>query len=639
MSETSTSFPLSRMTDSGGVHRTSHSRNPSTTNGAAMTNGLLGDSGGGPSRDWDDDDGSFRTAPAYPDEDTRPTSKKEIYGWYSYAWASEVFAICAMGSFIPVLLEQLAREKGHVLGDPSLRCKSSENLGPTTPGSPGDGDTAGGSAGKTICVVEVLGFEINTASFVMYTFSLSVMFQAFVIISMSGAADHGRYRKHLLLIFAYIGAVSCIFMLFVNAQWVLMASILAQIGNVTFGASYVLLNAFLPVMVRNDANIKALASQALASQAHLPTSNSTHSLDDDDIREEDATLLGGSTPSLKPEPGAKMTPAMRLSTRISSNGIAIGYSGGVLLQILCIMIIVSSGSTTNSLQVSVFCVGLWWFFFTIPSAMTLRPRPGPPLPLEDGEKFNWSTYISYSWRGLFKTIRQASKLRDVTLFLVAWFMVSDGVATIASSAIVFAKTNLGMSPPQLAAIGVIMPVSGVIGAFSWPKISNYAGWSVSQTILVCISLFAAIPLYGLLGLMQSVKNAGFGLTRPGEMYALAVWFGFVLGGQGGYCRSLFSELVPRGSEAAFFALYAITDKGSSVFGPTVVGIITDRWGDIRLAFWFILGLLLVPLPFLYFVDVDRGKLAAENFVRQREAREAAAVSEEEEEEQQVYNDE
>lgn len=139
-------------------------------------------------------------------------------------------------------------------------------------------------------------------------------------------------------------------------------------------------------------------------------------------------------------------------------------------------------------------------------------------------------------------------------------MVSDGVATIASSAIVFAKTNLGMTPPQLAAIGVIMPISGVIGAFSWPKISNWAGWSVSQTILICIAMFALIPLYGLTGLLEPIKKMGLGLTRPAEMYALAIWFGFVLGGQGGYCRSLFSELLPRGSEAAFFALYAITDK-------------------------------------------------------------------------------
>jgi MFS transporter, UMF1 family len=62
------------------------------------------------------------------------------------------------------------------------------------------------------------------------------------------------------------------------------------------------------------------------------------------------------------------------------------------------------------------------------------------------------------------------------------------------------------------------------------------------------------------------------------------------------------------------------EQGSSVFGPTVVGLITDRWGDIRLSFWFILALLLVPLPFLYHVDVNRGKQAAEDFVKRETAR-------------------
>lgn len=33
----------------------------------------------------------------YADEDTRPTSRKELAGWYSYGWAAEVFVICAMG--------------------------------------------------------------------------------------------------------------------------------------------------------------------------------------------------------------------------------------------------------------------------------------------------------------------------------------------------------------------------------------------------------------------------------------------------------------------------------------------------------------------------------------------------------------
>lgn len=72
-------------------------------------------------------------------------------------------------------------------------------------------------------------------------------------------------------------------------------------------------------------------------------------------------------------------------------------------------------------------------------------------------------------------------------------------------------------------------------------------------------------------------------------------------------HSLFGELIPEGSEAAFYALYAVTDKGSSVFGPVVVGAITDATGEIRPAFWFLAVLIALPIPLIYFVDVERGR--------------------------------
>jgi UMF1 family MFS transporter len=65
--------------------------------------------------------------------------------------------------------------------------------------------------------------------------------------------------------------------------------------------------------------------------------------------------------------------------------------------------------------------------------------------------------------------------------------------------------------------------------------------------------------------------------------------------------------VPPGFEAAFYSLYAITDKGSSVFGPAIVGAITDATGHIRPAFFFLAVLIAAPFPILLFVDVERGK--------------------------------
>jgi UMF1 family MFS transporter len=94
------------------------------------------------------------------------------------------------------------------------------------------------------------------------------------------------------------------------------------------------------------------------------------------------------------------------------------------------------------------------------------------------------------------------------------------------------------------------------------------------------------------------------------MYPLGVIYGFVLGGLSSYCRAFFGELIPPGFEASFYALYAITDKGSSVLGPAVVGAITDRYGEIRPAFVFLAVLIFLPLPLLLLVDVERGKEAA-----------------------------
>lgn len=35
----------------------------------------------------------------YAGEDTRPTSRKELAGWYAYGFASEVFVICGMSMY------------------------------------------------------------------------------------------------------------------------------------------------------------------------------------------------------------------------------------------------------------------------------------------------------------------------------------------------------------------------------------------------------------------------------------------------------------------------------------------------------------------------------------------------------------
>ena len=183
--------------------------------------------------------------PKYAGEDTRPTSRKELLGFYAYSFAAEVFVVCGLGAFIPVTLEDLARDSATAVlaKDHSKSCRAQgiERLAR---------DAAPPSNGGQ-CVFQLFGHEINTASFAMYTFSVSVLLQSLIVVTMSGAADHGRYRKKLLLIFAFVGSIATMLFLPVTPAVYLFGSLWAIVGNVCFGASFVLLNSFLPLLVRH----------------------------------------------------------------------------------------------------------------------------------------------------------------------------------------------------------------------------------------------------------------------------------------------------------------------------------------------------------------------------------------------------
>lgn len=107
-------------------------------------------------------------------------TRKELTAWYSYAFASEVFAVVSLTTFIPITLEQLSRDNGFLLPDKIIPCTHADNA-TFIPTPYEDGR----------CVVYFLGHWIDTASFSLYVFSFSVLVQALTVISIGAGADHG----------------------------------------------------------------------------------------------------------------------------------------------------------------------------------------------------------------------------------------------------------------------------------------------------------------------------------------------------------------------------------------------------------------------------------------------------------------
>ncbi|KAK9848434.1 hypothetical protein MYU51_016645 [Penicillium brevicompactum] len=559
-------------------------------------------------------EGSQQRPPRYAGEDTTPTTRREILGWYSYGIAAEVFAVCGVGSFLPLTLEQLARERG-TLQKSHLPC-----TGPSAGNSTND-------AANGQCVVPVFGLEINTASFAMYTFSLAVLIQALTLISFSALADYENNRKTLLMVFGFAGSLASMLFVFIAPPVFILGSILVVVGVTCLGSSFVVLNSYLPVLVANDSSLQASKTNEDAElstfdpDGESPEWNAWDSDGDNDSLD---GLNPSHQPNHSPEEGKgarspSSSPELQLSTKISSRGIGLGYCAAVFVQIISIIMLVTLSKTslvnvsaTLPMRFVLLLVGIWWGAFTLVTRQLLKTRPGPPLDSVSTQGTArwraWLRLMGFAWKSLWETVKVVMKLREVLIFLVAWFLLSDAIATVSGTAILFARTELKLSTPLVGLLSITATVSGMMGAFLWPHVSRHFGLQSNHTIIVCIVLFEMIPLYGLLAYIPFIKNWGvIGLQRPWEIFPLAIVHGIVSGGLASYCRSFFGLLIPPGNEAAFYALYAATDKGSSFIGPAIVGILVDATGQVRSGFFFIAILIVLPIPLVWMVNADKGR--------------------------------
>jgi MFS transporter, UMF1 family len=95
-----------------------------------------------------------------------------------------------LGSFLPVTLEQMARERGVLRSDGLTSCISTPHSRNAT--SSLLLSRSNGNQNSTQCIIHLLGAEVNTSSFALYTFSVAVLVQALTLVSISAVADYGK---------------------------------------------------------------------------------------------------------------------------------------------------------------------------------------------------------------------------------------------------------------------------------------------------------------------------------------------------------------------------------------------------------------------------------------------------------------
>jgi MFS transporter, UMF1 family len=128
---------------------------------------------------------------------------------------------------------------------------------------------------------------------------------------------------------------------------------------------------------------------------------------------------------------------------------------------------------------------------------------------------------------------------------------------------------------------------------------RYGAWRTIAASLVvwCVAVGLAYPLPE---------------RQPVLFMLLGALIGIVLGGSQALSRSLFSQMIPRGSEAEYFGLYEISSDGTSWLGPLLFGLAFQLTGTYRIAIASTLVFFAAGLVMLLLVPVRRAIEAAGN---------------------------
>jgi UMF1 family MFS transporter len=344
--------------------------------------------------------------------------RREIFGWTMYDWANSAFSTTVvaalLGPYLTVLAQNAVGDNGVVL-----------SLGPFG--------------------------AVTAKSLFPYATSLSVFLQVFLLPILGAVADYSSHKKRLMALFCYIGVVATCLLFFITSDLYLLGALLFVLANLSFGASIVLYNAYLP-----------------------------------DICTEDRT------------------------DKISSMGFAFGYLGGGLLLAANLALVVLAPqigiSTGLAVRLSLLSAGVWWGGFALITFTRLRTRPAARA-LPPGKH-----HLTIGFSELGATFRELRRLPNTLRYLVGYLFFNDGIQTVLGLASVFLAQELFVAQgktndeAQSFLLGIVLMVQFVafVGALLFARIAAAIG--TKNAILISLVLWSGVVIYAY-GFLENTTQA------------------------------------------------------------------------------------------------------------------------------------
>lgn len=277
--------------------------------------------------------------------------------------------------------------------------------------------------------------------------------------------------------------------------------------------------------------------------------------------------------------------------RLSGYGWALGYFGGLLALVLCLVYVTYAEAqgmeAADFVPVTNLIVAALFGLAALPTLLWLRER------VDVAASFDSATAVREGFNRLKITWQQARQHTDLFRFLASLTSYYAGIYIVIVLAAVYAQEVMGFKTQDTILLIMVVNVTAAVGAFLFGHLQDRIG---SKR---CIAVTLLIWIAAILCAYFAVDEFLF--------WVAANLIGTALGGAQSAGRVLVGQFTPAGRQGEFFGLWGLATKLSAMIGPlTYGGMVYLFAGDHRTALLGTLAFFLIGLFLLATVDERRG---------------------------------
>jgi UMF1 family MFS transporter len=303
--------------------------------------------------------------------------------------------------------------------------------------------------------------------------------------------------------------------------------------------------------------------------------------------------------------------------RISGNGWAFGYVGGLIALVIMLLFFADNATTGRTLigwepafgldpearEGTRFVgplVAIWFVVFMIPFFLFVREPRTQKAP---------KGAVKLALNDLKTTLKRLPQDRSLFAYLGSAMFYRDALNGMYAFGGIYAAGVLGWSVQNVGIFGIIAIIAGAVAAWLGGMADSRFG--PKPVIVVCILALTAMGV----AIVLISRDTMFGMPVPEGSALPDIAFyviGATIGAAGGVIQSASRTMMVRQANPArmteAFGLYALSGKATSFLAPLLIGITTYATGSQQLGVSPVIGLFLIGLVLLLWVNPN-GKRA------------------------------